>query len=147
MMGGGAGRDTEFGQDRAFADELQAGLAEDHLGADAVSGATATPWRPIASVAWGTSVAQVELRACRLDGCGNLRRVAADIRAVLVQRILCPAELLDGAAAEGPVLGEAGRGAQCALFAAAADADRAGEATPGVGQLAGLAAERAGFLR
>jgi len=82
MMGGGAGRDTEFGQDRAFADELQAGLAEDQLGADAVSGLRDSHAMAADRVGgMGTSVAQVELRACRLDGCGNLRRVAADIRA------------------------------------------------------------------
>ncbi len=76
-----------------------------------------------------------ELGACRAEGCGrlrrvaselhlagqqNLRRVATGIRAVLVKHVPRPAELPGRAAAEVPVLGEAGRRAQRALLAAAA---------------------------
>ena len=59
-----------------------------------------------------------------LGGQLDLRRVPAGLRAVLVQHIPRPAEPPGRPAVEVPVLGEAGRGAQRAFLAGAADADR-----------------------
>src|ERR1019366_9634412 len=57
-----------------------------------------------------------------------LFRVPPEVRAVLMEYVPLVREFLDRAADEVPMLGEAGRSAQRALLAAAADADRRGGA-------------------
>jgi hypothetical protein len=88
-----------------------------------------------------------------LAGQQDLRRVAADVGAVPVQHLARPAELFGRPVVEVPVLGEAGRGAQCALLARAAHTDRRVRSlyglgvAPRLGQFVVRALERGGLLR